>query len=131
MSIKQVKVFAFVMLLALSLTSCKVSTTCEFQNISGLPIEVSVLGKDGRKLGVIEHGESVAINDWGWHTLNIESALVTGKYDQPKPPNECIVYRGWGPWLQPTFRVGLLPDGNIHLDCSKSNAAFPITPNRV
>jgi len=122
------KLFASTIFATILLSGCKVSLSCNFKNLSGAPINVSLLNKDTTQIGVVAPGDSVVITDWAWNVIRIEQGLITKEYAQPGPPTECIQYKGWGPWVAPIIQVELRQDGNIHLICSAQNAMFPIIP---
>lgn len=134
MNIKQIKLIATTVFLSLLLASCKYSLSCELMNVSAFPISVSTLdntGKVKKELGVVAPDESITIIDWGWHTLQTQHDTVVNNYFEPKPPDQCIEYRGFGPWASPIFQAALLPDDTLALDieCKGSSSSFPISPS--
>lgn len=120
--------FGFLGLLSLCLAGCKVTTECLFTNLSGAPIELTLLARENIQLGTIEPGRSVVIEEWIWHKVRLKQGSAVATYDEPEPPINCKEFSGWGPWEHVAFRAQLRTDGKIHLDCPVQNGSFPVSP---
>lgn len=118
------------MVTLLSPVGCTISVTCVFTNRSESEIAVTrIIHNERQLLGRIMKGETTDIKHVSSRAfIEIEGLSRILQYDIRNPPEECIVFDGWGPWTRRVFRAELRQDGQIWVFCPADTGPYPLAP---
>jgi hypothetical protein len=108
------------LVVAVLLSSCTVSLTCELYNNTDTPIQIIQRDKNGQeKHFALMPKESANLSDWGYHVYEVKTENISWSYDPPMasyiPSSEYIETTGFGPFFKRLIRAQLNEDGKIFL----------------
>lgn len=128
-----VRIASILLLLALLVSGCTITTSCTlFNNTSyEVVVEIESLGGETRSLSLAPLS-SAEIDNWPASVLQISTPNKTWSYSSEDPNEKFIRFSGFGPWTKRRFKAQLQEDGRIFVIDPKApfpQIEFPIQPH--